>query len=290
MAGKVELAGDAETAAIHVLLSGPEGLAPVLACPEVEEIQAESDGWEPDEWKSLTDACHQAGKRCVLAMPVIFRTHAERFFDSHLDHFKAAGFDGILVRALEEVDYLKSRQVELPLYGDHNLYAFNSQGAKALGALGLSRLTLPLELNGREIEELLHGMGESGSPLPAEFVAYGYLPSMVSAQCIKKTQGRCDHRMSWTALRDRTGKELPVRSHCRYCYNVIYNPSPLWLVGQERTIRRMGPAALRLQFTEETEVEIRQILKAYVDGFRYGKEASASIKDFTRGHLKRGVE
>ena len=45
--------------------------------------------------------------------------------------------------------------------------------------IGAARLTMPLELNGRELEEL----GCQGW----EMIGYGYLPAMVSAQCIRRT-------------------------------------------------------------------------------------------------------
>lgn len=115
-------------------------------------------------------------------------------------------------------------------------------------------------------------------------------------------------------MKDRTGKELMVKNHCVFCYNTIYNPDPLSLSGQKRPIRRLNPAALRLQFVKETKEEMEAVIKAYAREYavseedldscalkRPGREAgTASGKnnprqfhlqgDFTRGHFKRGVE
>lgn len=96
-------------------------------------------------------------------------------------------------------------------------------------------------------------------------------------------------------MKDRTGKELMVKNHCTFCYNTVYNPSPLSLLGQEEIISRLNPAALRLQFVRETEQETRKVIRAYGDAFlRKAKAAENSTKvlsgDFTRGHFKRGVE
>lgn len=272
---------------LHVLISNPDILSVVLEKKEVSEIQIESDSFHPDSWKETVERCHREGKRCVLAMPVIFRTEAERYFEQWKETWKGAGFDGVLIRSWEEIGYLKKHNIEIPQYGDHNLYCFNKEAAQMLRKMGLKRLTLPLELNSLELEQL----GCDG----LELIAYGYLPVMTSAQCIQKTTGNCTHKPGILYMKDRTGKELMVKNHCTFCYNTVYNPSPLSLLGQEEIISRLNPAALRLQFVRETEQETRKVIRAYGDAFlRKAKAAENSTKvlsgDFTRGHFKRGVE
>ena len=163
-----------------------------------------------------------------------FPQEAEGYFDRNLEQLREAGFDGILIRSLEEADYLKQQAVRLPVYGDFQLYAWNREAAAALRQLGLARLTFPLELNERELNDL----GSSGWELPV----YGYMPAMVSAQCVQKTYAGCTRRPGWTRLKDRTGKELPVRSRCAFCFNTIYNPLPLSLFGLAKEVRRLTPS------------------------------------------------
>ncbi len=267
---------------IHVLLDAPELLAAVLEADAVSEIQMECDSFAPERWQETVQACHKAGRRCVLAMPAIFRQEAEGYFDRNLEQLREAGFDGILIRSLEEADYLKQHAVRLPVYGDFQLYAWNREAAAALRQLGLARLTFPLELNERELNDL----GSSGWELPV----YGYMPAMVSAQCVQKTYAGCTRRPGWTRLKDRTGKELPVRSRCAFCFNTIYNPLPLSLFGLAKEVRRLTPSALRLQFTRETEAQARALLSACTEEFWYGREAAPAAGEFTRGHFRRGAE
>lgn len=286
---------------MHVLLASPDMLSAVLCQKQVSEIQIESDGFPPESWKQTAEACHREGKRCVLAMPVIFRREAEQYFEGWKDMWKGAGFDGILVRAWEEIQYLKHCQTELPVYGDHNLYCFNKEAVSMLKRMGLKRLTMPLELNSQELGQI--GCGGY------ELIAYGYLPVMVSAQCIQKTTGNCTHKPGILYMKDRTGKELMVKNHCTFCYNTIYNPAPLSLLDQEKPIKRLKPKALRLQFVKETKQEIETILRAYGETFFSeengrndrkddwekdipgGKRKGTGLPgDFTRGHFKRGVE
>jgi len=266
---------------IHVLLSDPGTLSIALRQKAVSEIQIESDGFLPKSWKQTVESCHRAGKRCVLVMPVIFRTEAKQYFEHWKNIWMETDFDGIMVRNLEEADYLKQCGWRRPIYGDHNLYCFNHKSAAVYRGLGLERLTYPLELNSQELGQLAGGY---------ELVAYGYLPAMVSAQCIQKTTEGCTRRPGFLHMKDRTGKELLVKNHCVFCYNTIYNPSPLSLLGQEQLIEKLAPAAVRLQFTKESEDEVERIIKAYIDAFCYGNEGKAPYDDFTRGHFKRGVE
>lgn len=91
-------------------------------------------------------------------------------------------------------------------------------------------------------------------------------------------------------MRDRMGKEIPVKNHCRFCCNTIYNPTPLSLLGQEKLVKRLNPSVLRLSFTMETPRQTAEIIGAFADGFLRGKKTSPPFSDFTRGHFKRGVE
>ena len=267
---------------LHVLLDTPDGFDTVLELESVRELQLEADGFEPDQWSAYAFSCHEAGKRCVLALPVIFRTEAIRFFEKNWQYLTEAGFDGLLVRSMEEIVYVKEKGFSIPLFGDHNLYVFNQTAKETYDQMGLTRQTLPLELNSQELEQLgCQGM---------ELVVYGYLPVMTSAQCIQKTTDRCTHRPGLLRMRDRTGKDLPVKNRCTFCYNTIYNPSPLSLLGQEHLIHRLAPDAIRLQFTWETKEQIRQIVQAYRAVFLEGKTGQILFTDITRGHFKRGVE
>lgn len=274
--------GAKKTPRLRVLLSGREGLFEVLDVPEVWEVMIESDGVEPEEWKKTVKLCHDRGKRCVLAMPVIFRKQTEEYFDGHLGLLSEAEFDGILVRAWEELEYFHDKNMNISLYGDHNLYMFNHLSRKMLHDLGCERTTLPLELNFGELKAL---GGED-----SELVGYGFLPVMVSAQCVTKTVSGCTHKPKWVMMKDRTGKELPVRNHCRYCYNVIYNPTPYSLIDQREKILTLGCEGVRLVFTRETEEDIGRITRAWAHMLWERKTGENPFGDFTRGHFKRGVE
>ena len=151
-------------------------------------------------------------------------------------------------------------------------------------AMGAKRITLPLELTNKELMEI------SRTDPPSDLVVYGRLPMMVSAQCIKKTTSGCDKRREAINMKDRTGKLLPVKNHCRFCYNTIYNPSPLLLFDCKNEISALKPDGLRMKFTIETEEETIRILKAFLEEGKKKEVLPVLLKDFTRGHFRRGVE
>ena len=47
---------------------------------------------------------------------------------------------------------------------------------------------------------------------------------------------------------------------------------------------------MRLNFTTETKEETGRIIRAFADGFVYGGQPVQPVRDFTRGHFKRGVQ
>lgn len=268
---------------IHVSLEEPASLSAAVSHPEVDAVYLDSVGFGAQEWANAVELCHKAGKRCALILPQIFRTEAEGYFRQNQELLRNAGFDEMILRSAEEISFLKeSGMGEMPMVFDANLYSMNRLAEEWMREAGAVRQTLPLELNSRELAEL----GASNR----ELVAYGYLPAMVSAQCIVRTTEGCKKQPKLLQMKDRTGKMLSVKNHCRFCYNTIYNPSPLSLLGQEQVVKRLDPAVLRLQFAMESPQQTRAVIDAYADHFRYGKETPAPFNDFTRGHMKRGVE
>ena len=269
-------------------------LSPVLARGEISVVYLDADGFSPDQWRDIANRCHDRGKQCWLALPQIFRSHAQRYLGASRHLLCQAGFDGVLIRALEETVWLKDlmeqEKPELPLpFGmDASVYGWNRRSAKVLASVGASVLAMPWELNSREMEPVLetcHGLG-----LTSELIIYGNAPMMVSAQCITNTVKGCTHKRGTLMMKDRTGAVLPVKNHCSFCYNTIYNPAPLSLLGSEKLVRRLRAERLRLQFTVEGTEQTEKVLDAFIGSFVYDRDVEVPFRDFTRGHFKRGVE
>lgn len=291
----------------------PSQLSPALACRELSAVYIDAGSFQPKSWKETADRCHKAEKLCCLMLPRIFREHAIDFFNKNKDLLKAASFDGVVVRALEEAQWLRDEGIRLPLILDASVYGWNSRAVELLAQISAQAsepgspqatsqhsaqapapgslqdiITLPLELNSREMEPVLAACAALGKP--AELIVYGHAPMMVSAQCITRTVKGCSSRPAVMMMKDRTGAMLPVKNHCVFCYNTIYNPSPTSLLGNEQLVRRLGVNRVRLSFTLEDGKETEALLEAFSNAFLHGEKVAAPYKEFTRGHFKRGVE
>lgn len=218
-----------------------------------------------------------------LYMPHIFREEAKRFFDKNLESIKKYKFDNFIVRSLEEIFYIRENVDKYAnIILDYNIYAYNKNTMDFYNEkFDVKRLTYPLELNLNEMKQLK----DSGN----EMIAYGKIPMMISAQCLKKTTKGCDHKKEILILKDRKNSEMQVKTHCDFCYNTILNSKPLSIIGMEKEIKKLDPAILRLWFTTENAKETKAILKKYTDDF-WGNIEVSNISNFTRGHLKRGIE
>lgn len=282
-----------EQAVLHVSLEEPEGLETVLSFRQAAVISIDAAGFPAESWKQTVLSCHERGKECLLLLPHIYRAEAKRYFDAHLRELSEAGFDGAVIRAWEEAELIARWRREGVFFPkitvfDHGLYSFNSLSEEWMEQMlpgETLRFTAPLELNSRELEE----KGIRGE----ELMVYGNIPMMVTAQCLKKTLEGCTGRPEFLWMKDRKGKEFPVKNHCRFCYNTIYNSSPLSLLADRSLIERLGPSVLRLSFTTEQPERIREVLKAFSEEFISGTEKGGAPElsgEFTRGHFKRGAE
>ncbi len=248
--------------------------------------------------KAQLEAAVNSGVRCVyldeeieferengvqyfLAMPYIFRECTIRRYERMYAKIEEK-YDGILIRNWESYAWLRQHAYQKEIRSDYNLYIFNQKAKEELKDLGIGQGTAPVELNDRELAEL--GIGEQA------FIAYGYQPVMVSAGCIKKTSASCDGKGGVLTISDRYQKEFTVRCYCRDCYNVMYNSAPLFLADKAEEIRKLMPAQIRLDFTVENKEQVREICKIYMNAFTEGKKMEPQIREYTRGHFKRGVK
>lgn len=220
-----------------------------------------------------------------LNLPSVLRGHMKDRLSRRLEIYARSGAEGFLVHTWDQAAWLREALPQMKLQADTSLYTYNGQAAQTLAEAGISGTALPVELNVRELQER-----QQDKTLPAEMIGYGYLPVMVSAQCVHRTVSGCDARPGMLHLRDRKKKNFTVRNCCRYCFNVIYNSEPLFLLDCDKEWKPLGLQALRLQFTIENEREMRQILDGCLDDLTAGRQVENPLKNYTRGHFRRGVE
>lgn len=230
----------------------------------------------------LIRTLHEAGKKCYLALPRIFRNKTACVYEKLKESLFDAGLDGMLIRNLEELHFLLRLGYEGEIISDFGLYTMNREAMRFLKSRGVCRMCAPLELNEKEL--LIRGMEHTELPV------YGYAPVMVSAQCIKKTLGSCQHKSDSLFLKDRMNKKFCVKNYCEECYNVIYNTAPLSLLGLVCESLALKPEGIRLDFTIEDPREAAAVTKEFIRAFYKAEPELMPTYDFTRGHFKRGIE
>lgn len=253
----------------------------LLDYPEIDIIYLESWLLKADHFLAAVESIHQANKQAYLAMPYVFRSKTDA--DYVKCEAKLLQMDGFLVRNIESLCYVQSLLAEheqsKPIVSDMTLYAMNHEAIKLLHRAGVTRTTVPLELNAKELKR--RGCQAE------EMLIYGYIPLMVSAQCLTKTTGSCSGKPMIKELSDRYNKKFYVYNECEACYNLIYNGQALILCDRNNAALELKPASVRMNFTKETPQMIEKVLDMYLQRRSLDE---CGITNFTRGHYNRGVE
>lgn len=287
-----------DTPGFHIVLPDLRAFEIVLQKKAVSLITVPCTAFSSmQELAQTAEAVHLAGKKLLLSLPVVVRSsEAYRNGLNELMSERASGgdvlcgeemfrsgealtfADGVLIDNPEELYYIKDIKYDKLVIADLHLYAMNQRAVSVLtGALPQGVVTTaPVELNQKE----LLGRSVTGE----DMMIYGYLPMMVSAQCVHGTMQGCDHKPGLLYLKDRYGNDLPCMNHCRTCTNIIYNSVPLCLTVRDTV--RLKPRFLRLSFTIEEPAEIDDIIEYYVNN----KPMPDRLQKHTKGHFNRGVE
>ena len=229
------------------------------------------------------DRVHASGQKAFYVFPFIFRQQTSLFYEKIMPELKKLPLDGIMVRSLDEIAFIKEWGNEnWQMVSDSNLYTYSNEASEYFYRLGMMQDTIPVELNRKEILRRENSR--------SEMIIYGRLPLMITAQCIHKNTLGCMHQPKVLNLKDRYSVHFPVKNFCSECYNVIYNSLPVCLFKEDVTVKKIAPAAVRLSFTTETEEEAEQILTIYGDIYKNGGILGQLPMECTNGHFKRGVE
>lgn len=272
---------------LSVLVETHEQLEAVLenddsvACIYVDS-NLDNTGLDEELWQEISDRIHKKNIEIFLAMPRIFRNRTIEIFEQSYDSILTRYFDGMLIRSMEEYQFLKSKGYTGNIRLDYNLYIMNSFAKQFWKNQGIAYGTIPVELNKSEIVNL--------DSKQDEMIVYGYIPAMVTAQCVTSTVHGCKKDCKITMLKDRYQNEFPVKNQCRDCYNVIYNTAPLYLIDLKEDLEELNAERYRIQFSIENKDEVKQILNQCNSMFSDEKGEMFSQKDsITRGHFRRGV-
>lgn len=277
----VEKTAGGTAKAIHISVLTKEQCQKACTCSGVERLYVSGDLVLEEETELLVSLQSFAKSRSVyLMLPEILR-------DEHLAQvdriLKNAGefAEGVLISNLETYGYLLEKGYTGRIALNKSIYLWNQESLRFWE--GASTMTAPVECNVHEWKSL--------QTPKMEYVCYGRIPMMVTANCIRKTHNACRGKgvSLKESLTDRYQAQFPVQVNCNYCYNVIYNSVPLSLHPYLEQIKNLSGASVRLEFTTETPGELAQIVKEYE---KWQKEEACDfsfLKEYTTGHYKKGA-
>ena len=265
---------------LHVLVSTYGQCKAALANPAVERIYAAGD-LILEAKAELIQKLKETKKEIWIKTGEVLREKDYGTLEKILAETKDfAG--GMLISNLETYSYLKYNNYSGKIALNYHVYTWNQEVLKFWEDKAETVL-MPVECNIHEWKQLQNEK--------AEYLCYGRIPMMVTANCIRKTKGACRGRgVSFEdSITDRYQTDFSVQTNCNYCYNVIYNSVPNSLHQNLEQVMKLEGQGLRLDFTTESTEEMKQILNAYACYLDTGDSDFSFIRDYTTGHYKKGA-
>ena len=222
-----------------------------------------------------------------IALPEIFRQkNLVEYADMLSD---ISGFDGVMIRNIDELGYLIEIGYKGDVVADAGLYVYNDHAAAFYkNQIHNISFVSSAELTYNEIKNL------STNTL---LKIYGYQKVMVSANCISGNYcGGCAQKNSQMMnLTDDMGNVFYVRNYCGECYNIMYNGVPTSILDRLDLIHDSFTDAyieLTVEDGEKTNKIMDYIEKNIIglDDMEQDNDVHAPIKEYTRGHYFKGIE
>ena len=289
----------------RIFCTNPEQFAAFLRVYDncrvyVDRIYLDADNVldDPESWRKLLIDAKSLNPELslYLSLPQVLREKDHPYLEQ-LYFFMTNDpvFEGILCGNLEGIGFWGEKnegsEHRFRVIADHNFYLWN-RDAYLSWKDQLDGACIPLELKEGEERKLLDSCN---LPEKRSFffdkIIYGYLPMMLTANCVAKTDGDCralrpEKWRETISIRDRKGVLFPVQTNCRHCFNVIYNSCPLSLHAQMEKWKR-NEVGLRMHFTMETAENTEAILRWFWKN--QFDDRNRPFFQYTTGHEKRGV-
>jgi len=150
------------------------------------------------------------------------------------------GIDGVIVQDLGLIEILKETAPGLPIHASTQMTIHNTDGVKAVQALGISRVVLARELSLSEIEDIIKNTG-----IEAEIFVHGALCISRSGQCLMSS-----------FIGGRSGNRGRCAQPCRLPYRIegkpvsgdyLISPKDLMTLELLPDIIRSGVKALKIE-------------------------------------------
>lgn len=216
----------------------------------------------------LSDSLLPEAER-LAAVPPVFLGDCEAAVGRRLGELREMGFPKALAHTVGHIELLQ--KIGFEIYGGVRLNCLNSETLSFLAGCGVRDAVVSAELTARQMSTLK-------KPFPIGFLAYGFLPLMITRRCPIRDGKPCGTTCCGQSITDRKGRKMNVI--CSENTAEILNSDALDLGDRLDAFQNADFAVLK--FT--VEKKIAPILSAYAEGLRTGSEP------FTRGLYFRGLE
>lgn len=242
-----------------------------------------------------------------VALPYIYRQEKGMPDDKDIELVRQTavnnGFEGVLIRNLEEYGYFLEKGFDGLMTLDYGVYIWNHEAYSMYDELDINGVGVkvngfcyPHELTRHENGDLSKAVTDMGlARTEKTYCIYGRVPMMISAGCVKNTCEGCSGKKtqlynSEVMMTDRMNHKLTISTECRYCYNIIWNTVPNSLHKVLGKLMRSDLADFyRIDFTIENGDEAARIYNYMLDCMNIEKPETPDY-EFTTGHYKQATE
>lgn len=254
---------------------------------EIDDYYFELNGFLLEELGLLISECNSSNIEPYIALPRIIRKPNEKWILQALDYLKEYRIKGMLVRTIDAYELVKNYK---NIIIDYTINTFNNEAIRCWESKFINKIAISPELNYNELSKLYTNK--------LEIVLYGYLPLMISAQCIHTlSKEGCNSPISSTVLlKDRKNIIFKSIKDCKSCTHTIYNSLPIVLIDKYKELKSIGITKYRLEFLDEASTAIKDIMD-YTFKIKSGEPLSSNdlekiipLSHYTRGHYNRGVK
>ncbi len=204
----------------------------------------------------------------IIIVPPVYLADCEEAVSKKLAELREYGFENAVVHTIGHIELLS--EMGFSLYGGHRLNCVNSETVSFLSENNIKDIIVSPEITAYQINQL-------NKRLSIGFLAYGFLPLMVTRRCPIKNGKPCNKESCRRTIKDRMNNELRVI--CSENTAEILNSNVLYLADKLDKFSNADFALLR--FTVEND--INSVVNSYLNS------AKPDNNNFTRGLYFRGV-
>jgi len=237
-----------------------------------------------DDWLTIADELHAAGKEVVLSTLALIEAESELIA---MRHIVDNGRYRVEANDMGAVRLLAAKGV--PFVAGPHLNAYNGETLALLRELGAERWVAPVEM-GRQTHSALHGVRPTG--LATEVFAFGRMPLAFSARCFTARhyklpkddcQLRCGDFSDGLQLDSQDGNQFLALNGIQTQSATTCN-----LIGEVPEMRTLGIDVIRLSPQSRHMDKVVAAFHGAREETHPSKQAMESLKGLTRGEPSNG--